>query len=357
MRNAAYDPGVRLGPIPENPIEAVVARLNIAPRPLLETQMAYTLARLVMVGTKLGIFDALADGDAGADEVARRCGTDEAATEKLLFALAGARYLKATDEGYALTPVSRKWLLKDSDHSLADKLLLQFHEWEWIERSEDYVRTGEPLELHEIADEEQWNLYQRGMRSMARALSAEATRRMPVPDGSRDLLDIGGSHGYYSVALCRRHEGLRAVVLDLPQAVEQAAPLLAEEGMGDRVVHRAGDALSDDIGVEAYDLVITAQLVHHFSAEQNRDLTERIARALRPGGVYAILEEFRSPTPKDAGQVGALLDFYFALTSQSGTWSPEEMAEWQRAAGLEPRKAIHLRTAPGAGIQAATKPG
>ena len=146
------------------------------------------------------------------------------------------------------------------------------------------------------------------------------------------------------------------MVLDLPQAVRHSAPLLAEEGMGDRVVHREGDALADDLGEESYDLVITAQLVHHFSAEQNRDLTNRIARALRPGGVYAILEEFRSPTPKDAGQVGALLDFYFALTSQSGTWSPEEMADWQRAAGLEPRRPIRFRTAPGAGIQAATKP-
>jgi SAM-dependent methyltransferase len=179
---------------------------------------------------------------------------------------------------------------------------------------------------------------------------------MPVPEGARDMLDIGGSHGYYSVALCRRHEGLRAVVLDLPEAVKQAAPLLAEEGMGDRVVHREGDALREDLGTEAYDLVIIAQLVHHFSADQNLDVTARIARALRPGGVYAIVDAFRPTTPKDSGQIAALLDFYFALTSQSGTWSPEEMAAWQRAAGLEPRRPIRLRTAPGAGVQAAAKP-
>jgi len=33
------------------------------------------------------------------------------------------------------------------------------------------------------------------------------------------------------------------------------------------------------------------------------------------------------------------------------------MADWQREAGLEPSRTIHLRTAPGAGIQAAVKPG
>jgi SAM-dependent methyltransferase len=347
---------VRIGAVPENPIEAIVARLNIAPRPLLETQMAYTLARLIMAGVQLGVFDALAEEDATAQQVAERCGTDPNATEKLLFALAGAKYLKATGARYGLTPLARKWLLSDSDHSLADKLLLQFLEWEFMERTEEYVRTGQPLELHEVLEEDQWDAYQRGMRSMARALSAETTRRMPVPNGARDMLDIGGSHGYYSVSLCRRHEGLRAEVLDLPDAVKQAAPLLAEEGMGDRVVHREGDALADDLGENAYDLVMISQLVHHFSAEQNRELAARVARALRPGGVYAIVDAFRPAGPNDAGQVGALLEFYFALTSQSGTWSPDEMAEWQRAAGLEPRKPIRFRATPGAGIQAASKP-
>jgi hypothetical protein len=126
--------------------------------------------------------------------------------------------------------------------------------------------------------------------------------------------------------------------------------------MGDRVVHRAGNALTDDLGTNAYDIVLTAQLVHHFSEEQNRELATRVARALRPGGVFAVLDEFRPDSPSQAGQVGALLEFYFALTSQSGTWAVEEIADWQRRAGLSPRRPIRFRTAPGAGIQAAFKP-
>ena len=348
---------MKFGAVPENPVEWVIDRLNVAPRPLLETQMAYTLARLIMVGTKLGFFDALSERPASAAEVAGRCATSPVGTEKLLFALAGAGYLRADDGRYALTPVSRKWLLRDSPHSLADKLLLQFLEWDWLERAEDYVRTGEPLELHSMTDEGQWDLYQRGMRAMANAFAGEAVRRMPVPRDAREMLDIGGSHGYYSVALCRRHDGLRSVILDLPQAVERAAPLLAAEEMGERVVHRAGDALTDELGSEAYDVALIAQLVHHFSEAQNRELAKRVARALRPGGVYAVLDEFRPRSAKDAGQTGALLEFYFALTSQSGTWAVEEIAEWQRGAGLTPRRPIRLRTAPGVGIQAAAKPG
>ena len=347
---------MRFGVVPENPVERVVARLNLAPRPLVETQMAFTLARLVMVGVKLGVFDSLADGPAEAAEIAKRCETSEVGTEKLLFALTGAGYLQAQNGGYELTPVSRKWLLRDSPNSLVDKMLFQFYEWDYMELSEEYVRTGRPYELHSQINEDEWDSYQRGMRSMANTVAGEAIRRMPVPKDATEMLDIGGSHGYYSVALCRKYDGLRSTILDLPQAVEAAAPLLAAEGMGDTVVHRAGDALKEDLGEGTYDLVLIAQLVHHFSEEQNRELAARVARALRPGGVYAVLDEFRPRTPKDAGQLGALLEFYFALTSQSGTWPVEQITDWQRAAGLRPRRPINFRTVPGVGIQAAEKP-
>jgi SAM-dependent methyltransferase len=348
---------MRFGAVADNPLESLIVRLNLAPRPLLETQMAYTLARVIMVGTKVGVFDALSKGPATPEQVAERCGTSAAGTQKLMFALAGAGYMSADDGAYELTPVARKWLLRDSPSSIADKMLFQFLEWDWMGRAEDYVRTGEPLDLHQAdMSVDDWDLYQRGMRALANAFSAEAVKRMPVPKGARRMLDIGGSHGYYSVALCRRHEGLRSEVLDLPAAVEQAAPLLAAEGMGDRVVHRAGDALTIDLGSGAYDLVLISQLVHHFTAEQNRDLAARVAAALRPGGVFAVLDEFRPRTPKDAGQLGALLEFYFAMTSESGTWAVEEIVGWQRQAGLEPRRPIRFRSVPGVGIQAAAKP-
>jgi SAM-dependent methyltransferase len=346
---------VKLGPVAANPLEWAIVRLNLGPRPLLDTQVAYTLARLVMVGTKVGAFDALADGRATAVQVAERCGTSPVGTEKLLFALAGAGYLRAEDGGYALAPVARKWLLHGSRHSVADKLLLQFHEWDWIERAEEYVRDGEPIALHAAIGDEEWDVYQRGMRALANGFVWETVRRLPVPKGATAMLDVGGSHGYYSVALCRRHAGLRSTVLDLPDAVRYAAPLLAAEEMGDRVVHRAGNALEDDLGSEAYDLVFVAQLVHHLSAEENRLLAERAAAALRPGGVFAVLDQFRPPSPRSAGQIGALLEFYFALTSRSGTWSVGEIEAWQRGAGLVPRRPINLRTAPGVGIQVATR--
>jgi SAM-dependent methyltransferase len=125
--------------------------------------------------------------------------------------------------------------------------------------------------------------------------------------------------------------------------------------MGERVVHRPGNALTDDLGTEAWDVIFVSSLVHHFDDATNRALAKRIARALRPGGVFVIQELNRPASPSHAGQIGALLDLYFAVTSRSGTWSFAEMADWQREAGLEPLKPVRFVTVPGVGQQAAVK--
>src|SRR5215831_20014881 len=107
---------------------------------------------------------------------------------------------------------------------------------------------------------------------------------------ARNMLDIGGSHGFYSVALCRRHPHLAAVILDLPEAIKEAAPILAMEGVGDRIRHQVGDALTQDLGENCYDLILISNLAHHFTDEQNRGLMLRAARALTPGGSLVIQE-------------------------------------------------------------------
>ena len=104
--------------------------------------------------------------------------------------------------------------------------------------------------------------------------------------------------------------------------------MLAREGMGDRIVHRIGDARVDDLGRAAYDVVLIAQLVHHFDDATNQSLVRRAARALRPGGSLVILEAIHDPPGGDGGQLGALLDLYFAFTSRAGTWSLDDLASW-----------------------------
>jgi SAM-dependent methyltransferase len=302
------------------------------------------------------MFDAIGSESRSADAVASACGTDQRATEQLLNLLVTMRYLRFDDSGYRLTKGTARWMLRDSPEGIRDLVLMKRLEWRWIDGLEAYLRSGTPVDVHETMSADDWSAYQRGMRAQANVAGPRLTRFVPVPKGAREMLDIGGSHGFFSVLLCRRQPGLRATVLDLPEAVEQAAPILEREGMGERVVLRAGDALIDDLGQAAFDLVLMFSLVHHFDEATNRSLVVRAAAALRPGGRMVILEALR-PRPGRGGQLGAFFDLYFGMTSESGTWTLDEMAAWQVAAGLRPRsQPFALRFVKDIGMAVADKP-
>ena len=49
---------MRLGVIAESLIERLALRFHSVPEPLLETQMAFSMARSIMAGVKLGLFEA-----------------------------------------------------------------------------------------------------------------------------------------------------------------------------------------------------------------------------------------------------------------------------------------------------------
>jgi 2-polyprenyl-3-methyl-5-hydroxy-6-metoxy-1,4-benzoquinol methylase len=312
------------------------------------------LARVVVAATRLDLFEALRAEPLTAAEVAARCGSEPAPTEKLLDALATSGYLRRRGPSYRLTSMCRRWLLKGSSTSVRDAVLYEHVEAGWLARLEEFVRSGRPLDFHGSMTGEEWALYQRGMRAIAGVAADELARRLPVPAHARAMLDVGGSHGYYAVALCRRHRGLHATVLDLPEAVEHARPILASERMGDRVVHQTQDVRVGDLGTAAYDVVLIAQLVHHFDQVSNRALMERLSRALRPGGILAIVDAVGGGNTR--AQTARLLDLYFAFTSRAGTWSLGELAGWQRDAGLVPQAPFRLRTLPDFAVQVAAKP-
>jgi SAM-dependent methyltransferase len=349
---------MKIGAIAQSPLEWLALKLEAAPRALVDTHAAMLLARTIMAGTELKVFDALAPGPLTAEEVAAACGSAAGPTALLLDALAACGYLRFAGGRFDLTRRARSWLLATNSPSVRDKLLLQVAEWRWLETLEEFVRSGKPLEFHGSMTADERDLYHRGMRALAGVAGAEAARKIPLPRGARRMLDIGGSHGHFAAEICRRHPALAAEVMDLPDAIEAAAPLLAAEALGERLTHRPGDAATADLGSEQYDLVLASNLAHHLDEAQNLDLARRVTRSLKPGGAFVIQEPARAERPGEAAQIPALLGLYFAMQSRPGvrTWTISEMAEWQRSAGLDVLRPRRLRTAPGWVQQSAIRP-
>jgi predicted O-methyltransferase YrrM len=338
---------MRLAIKPDNLLDRFALLGNLAPEPLVETQIALISARAIMAATELGVFSALLNRQLAADEIATGCGLNKKATEALLGALASIGYLRFRQGRFSLTRKSRKWLAPKEGWSLFQYMPHVRDVWRWAARLEDFLRDGKALDIHAEATTDEWYRYQRAMRSLAEICAVEVAQRLAVPAGAKRMLDIGGAHGFYSVALCRKHPGLNATILDLETAIENAAPILAAERMEDRVTHQSGDALTTDLGENEYDLIFISQLAHHFSNDQNKALVDRAARALVSGGMLVIQEAIRPQSPGSGDQISQTLNLFFAMTSTSGTWSIDQIQTWHRAASLAARCPVFLRSAPG----------
>lgn len=339
----------------ENPLEWMALRLNLAPLPLLHTQIYFTVARTIMTAAELGIYEALGKGSKSSDEVAASCQTHPRSTRQLLDCLVGIGYLYFKNNHYSIVPKMQKWLLKENDSNIIGKLRFQLMEWNWMGQLEDYVKTGKPLDLHGTISAKEWEHYQEGMRDLSINAAREVAGKLKLSKTASRMLDIGGSHGLYSIELCKKNPNLKSTILELPGAVDFASNIAHRYDQSGNVSYQSGNALTDDLGEEQYDLVMINNVVHHFTEEQNIALAKKIARALKPGGLYAIGEFIRMEKPGEGGVMAASTGLYFSLTSSSGNWSESEMASWQTGAGLKRRKTISTMSIPGWKVTIAEK--
>jgi hypothetical protein len=103
----------------------------------------------------------------------------------------------------------------------------------------------------------------------------------------RRMIDLGGGHGLYAIALTQQHPGLEAYVMDLPPVI----PLLQEYIMAfqaDRVHAIPGNFFEDPIGRD-YDIIFSSSN----PSGKSIDLLPEIASSLHEGGVFINVQSDR----------------------------------------------------------------
>jgi SAM-dependent methyltransferase len=322
----------------QNLLELIALKANLVPIPV-GMLTRFAAAKAVLLASKLDVFETAKDSPQTIEQIAQKIKLHPRGLRSLMNILTLGGYFKYKDGKFSLTKLSKKWCLKESPHNVYNQVLFQ-NEIAWNEMNylEEFLKTGKGLQVHDTYTEEQWNIYQLGMEDEARITARTAPKMTPMPSNPTEMLDIGGSHGLYCVELCKKYPTLKATILELPQAVEKARPILAKYNMGDRISYWVGNALTDNFGENRYDLILMSNLMHHFGAEQNMVVSKKATRALKPGGYFVIQDWLRPETSNRMEGVGIVMDLYFNLTSTIGLWSLTELKDFQEKAGLIPYK-------------------
>ncbi len=337
---------MRYGLVPTRLAERLAVWFGRVPITIGDCLLPLLQTRALMASVRLGIVDALGEREMAAADVARACGLDADSVEMLLRVLVSARYISMRSSSavgssgpgglarYRLSPLGLRSLLPGGSVAARGYVQWNYVQWDLIENLERVLQTGQGIDFHEtLRGTENWHWYQQAMLDLARVAAPVVARLVPVPPGARTLLDIGGSHGLLGAAICRRHAPMRSTVLELPAAVEEARAAARKAGVEDVVEHRAANVLEDDLP-DGADVVLLANVIHHFTGQQALDVLRKVRAAMAPGGTVAVWDFDRPAAGTKAELAADASALYFRLTSESQVVSGDQYAGWLRHAGF-----------------------
>jgi SAM-dependent methyltransferase len=326
-------------------------------RQLQEIARGYRQAQILLTCVDLGVFEALAGNRATAHEVAETTGTNPRAMELLMNAAAAFGLLEKRESNYSNTVLTEN-CLTSGKNDLSRSLRLDsafYRRWGSLP---DVVRTGKrPEENRRDEQPEDWvRDFIYALYNTARPIAPAIAEALALPeDRPARVIDVGGGHGGYSLALAQRYPLLTATVFELPRVVPVARGIIAQTGLADRVFVQEGDFQYDGLGY-SYDVALLFGVLNGESPEGRLALIKKVFEALKPGGKIVIRDFVLDPDR--AGPVDATV---FALqmllaTDAGGLDTRDDWERWLGMAGFNPPYFIPLPDCLGSSLTVAIKP-
>jgi SAM-dependent methyltransferase len=305
------------------------------PDPYFDSFTGLVAARALSTAVMLGVFEALHESPASAAGLAERLSLDPLGTETLLTTLQTLGYVEADGDAFRNAAVAERQLVSSSPESIATFVGAQADlHWATLALLPEAVRDGKAYAMHEERHDEtdRWRAYIRGLFEISRPEHEANAALVPV-ENPRRLVDVAGGHGAFSMAMCRRHPGLEATVLDLPPSAAVGREIVEEQGFSDRVSFQEGDVFEVGLG-EDVDVVSAFNLIHHLPEERDLELCRMARAALRAGGCLVIGDSARPEPGEEVSEHGAISSLLFYAWSHSRNFTPSEIRGWMREAGF-----------------------
>lgn len=305
-----------------------------SPEGILKLARQFMESRVLLSAAEMNLFTLLDGTSSTAEDLADRLHADLRGLTILLDALAAMGLLTKEERLYRCAPDAAPFLTDQSPRSVLPMILHAAHLWEtWSGLTpvvEGKGRAGEPASSGRDADALRSFI---GAMHVVGAALAEKIVAAIRPGSARNLMDVGGASGTYTIAFLRAAPGMRATLFDRPAVIPIARERLAEAGMLDRVRLEAGDFGRDELP-GGHDLALLSAIIHQNSPEENIALFRKVLRAMVSGGRMIIRDHVMAPgriAPKD----GAIFAVNMLVNTPGGsTYTFEEIKNWLEEAGF-----------------------
>jgi hypothetical protein len=240
---------------------------------------------VILASQELGVFDFCSE-PRDIPELAQLTGTDAGLLALTCDALVSAGLFVKNGAMYRNSPAASLYLTGDSPYSqihYIHELGRHFRDL-WVPLAE-IVRNG-PVTYDQEQFFRDYSLPAMADNAVAGRLQATVRAVCSLPGflSFKKMIDLGGGHGLYAIALAAQNPDMDAYVFDLPRVIPGAEAYIAKFGTS-RVHAVPGNFFNDDFG-KGYDLIVSSSNPSGKSIE----LLPIIAGALNDGGYFVNIQ-------------------------------------------------------------------
>ncbi len=247
-------------------------------------------SRVLQVANELEVFTILSRRPLTAKEIAHHFEVDPEMMEKLLIACTALGLTRYKAGKYRNSDLADQYLVKGK----------AFYQGNWISHATDLWNYWSNLDewiVGKKLSKDSGNRHRRfimAMHDIATGGEAEELASHVELGDRRQLFDVGGGPGTYSIMLCRNNPQLRAVVFDLPETIPITREVIKEFGMSDRISTLEGDWDRDDFG-QGNDVVLMSNILHGPGSRAEMKL-QKAFKSMTNGGLLIVRDFFLNET-------------------------------------------------------------
>lgn len=291
-------------------------------------------SRILLSAAEMNLFTLLDKKPSTAKDLSVLLNADLRALTILLDALAAMGLLSKNEDTYLSAPDAAQFLAENTPRSVLPMVLHAVHLWEtWSELTsivKGTVRNHAPPSAAHDADELRAFI---GAMHVAGTPLAQGIVTTVQPGSARNLIDVGGASGTYTIAFLKAAPEMKATLFDRPAVLQMARDRLIEEGLEDRVRLVAGDFYKDELP-GGHDVALLSAIIHQNSPMRNIELFRKVLQSLVSGGRIIIRDHIMEPSrtePKD----GAIFAVNMLVNTSGGaTYTFAEIKKWLEEAGF-----------------------
>lgn len=342
-------------PLKPNVIERQLISAGIVPGLMVDMALPMFQVCAMLGAMEVGLFRHLRDSPGDLQTLARKTGTSERAMEVLVQVMEPMGYLEESGGQYRLSKLAQRMpldLLEEMAPFFKSQAVIHTAE---VGRGLKETPEGGVFGWDRVKGGEVGRGYQAAMRWLASGIVDSVVRKIRIPNDEARMIDIGGSHGLYTVAFCRKYPKLKGTVLDWAIGLEEAEKTLkSNPDVATRIDLVERDFEKDELP-DGYDFAFLGNIIHGISREGNRALFTKLKRATTNRGLVGILDQFAGAKGSKYGRVVAgLIGLNLFLFAGGRAYPVEEVKKWLSDSGF-PGDSYRNLPQPGFSILTAAK--